>query len=202
MKKPFWHELPDAEIEKLIKKKVKIGYVLKNYAQPSWCTYPEALGGIMGCWSLTDNFDLRHSISPEYCKGCDCKRSEMRPIKFRAWSYSLQKMVYVSIEAMEAGLYPLDSSWDECIRPFDSEDSDCELMQFTGLLDKNGKEIWEGDIFKWRGHEVQNGKQIRPERKWLVEWDFETLFKTQNLIRNNGTVEVIGNIWENPSQAP
>ena len=68
--KLYWHELTDEHIKKLISQKKTVGYVLKNYRQPKWCSYPKALEGIMGCWSLTDG-ELRKKISVEYCKNCD-----------------------------------------------------------------------------------------------------------------------------------
>lgn len=70
----YWHELTDEEMQKLFDAKVTYGWTLKNIKQPDWCTYPNALEGTMGCWSLTDVKDLRKKISHEFCKDCDCYR--------------------------------------------------------------------------------------------------------------------------------
>lgn len=71
MQKKYFHEISDEEVKKLIKEKKTVGYLMKNYDQPKWCGYPNALEGVMGCWSLT-SFDLRKNISIGYCKSCDC----------------------------------------------------------------------------------------------------------------------------------
>lgn len=72
MKKPFWHRLPDCEIKRLLSEAVTVDFVLQNYRQPTWCNYQDALAGVMGCWSLTDNFGSRKSISKKFCSSCDC----------------------------------------------------------------------------------------------------------------------------------
>ena len=72
MSKRYWHKLRDSTIKKAIKNKMTVGEVMRRYKQPDWCGYPNALEGAMGCWSLVDALDLRHSISVEYCKNCDC----------------------------------------------------------------------------------------------------------------------------------
>ena len=71
---------------------------------------------------------------------------------------------------------------------------DVELMQFTGVKDKNGKEIYEGDITI-----CKYGPQIAMEVKWVDE-GFRTLGKYDGdnyvgFVKNNE--EVIGNIYEN-----
>ena len=66
--------------------------------------------------------------------------------------------------------------------------NECILMQFTGLNDKNGKDIYEGDILQ------DDEKHVEP---FAVEWN--DMKEYTNWYSSKGNVfEIIGNIYENP----
>ena len=109
----------------------------------------------------------------------------MRTVKFRAWDESQQYMAYQGTPDLET------------IQRFMYHFGDKKLMQFTGLHDKNGKEIYEGDILyhKIQGNRiVEFGSNLRSYAGYmLVNKDGMrgTLQDTESLY------EVIGNIYEN-----
>ena len=95
----------------------------------------------------------------------------MREIKFRAWN---------GVEMSE---------------PFDLNKGDPDtfplglpLMQYTGLKDKNGKEIYDGDILK---NEDYN-------RTRVMEWENDVVPFCFDYYESPGDWEIIGNIYENP----
>lgn len=109
----------------------------------------------------------------------------MREIKFRAWN---------GVEMSE---------------PFDLNKGDPDtfplglpLMQYTGLEDKNGKEIYEGDIIRlqplWEASVVEFGHQdIGHDFQGIGFYTREKNGGQFNLFANEET-EVIGNIYSNP----
>ena len=119
----------------------------------------------------------------------------MREVKFRAWDNNLKDFVNPDF------IHPLGNgnwSWWDDVNEIEACNGDgcgsqAYLMQFTGLLDKNGKEIWEGDIVKrWTAGTCP----IYP-----VEWGEIGWNPFENDLCNLGSVayyEVIGNIHENP----
>lgn len=78
-----------------------------------------------------------------------------------------------------------------------------ELMQFTGLTDKNGKEIYEGDIVTHNIYTKASGRTEKSEPN-AVYWNEETCgFETNKEGSYRAGMfyeeyEVIGNIYENP----
>lgn len=116
-----------------------------------------------------------------------------RQIKFRAWSEQDQKMY-------EFDLYnymSLNEDAQEDLCPCNTRSVAADLMQYTGLKDRLGKEIYEGDII-----ETENG-----DKRTIVYFDngFE-MRTTKGTRENNMTwyfrVTVIGNIYESPSLLP
>ena len=117
----------------------------------------------------------------------------MREIKFRAW-HKEKKIIseVLGIDILHKEIFFSNGDVDYC------EISDfkyIELMEYTGVKDKNGKEIYEGDIFHIGSKKIL----------YVVEWIDCGLKGRQ--IRNKSwiglnywkeDIEVIGNIYENP----
>ena len=117
----------------------------------------------------------------------------MRDIKFRAWIKSEGVMRdYGSIGYCAE--YDLLSFSGECgFNESYSLDS-FEVMQYTGLKDKNGKEIYEGDAFK-------DGDFIYIVEMNLGAWigNHHGLYMPlYDVYANDGDIDIIGNIHENP----
>lgn len=114
---------------------------------------------------------------------------KMREIKFRAWDKLNKEMFNVEfIDFQKKQVYRDVISY----RKFD----DIELMQYTGLKDKNNKEIYEGDIIVLRGSKYKVIFKTEGARFVLRNDEFELEITFIN--NNNERLEIIGNIYENP----
>lgn len=124
----------------------------------------------------------------------------MREIKFRAWDKTENKMAR-SVKEMRfnhKGLYAV--TLNHMGFEFKRRINDVILEQYTGLKDKNGKEIYEGDVVSdmWNNLYTpvfQNGIYMAYNPKHLgLKNDPSTQF---NIIWKDGC-EIIGNIHDNP----
>ncbi|SNU09713.1 phage uncharacterized protein TIGR01671 [Streptococcus equinus] len=123
----------------------------------------------------------------------------MRELKFRAWVKPEQRMI---------GVYEMTFIDNEFLIISDGMDfytnDEFKLMQFTGLKDKNGKEIYEGDIIKCSdGHDYYFGVVAydKDYGNFGVSEDndedmdpFGYLFEWKNVEE----LEVVGSKYENP----
>ena len=123
----------------------------------------------------------------------------MREIRFRAWNKDKKEMVFSSSDKAISFLGELI----ECVGSNDSGDQwdlmfskYYEIMQFTGLLDKNGKEIFEGDIVRHENGVVLGVVEFHAP-SFVMTVDNMDSFSTFNPYPTF-QLEVIGDIYSNP----
>ena len=124
----------------------------------------------------------------------------MREIKFRAWLKEKKEIVDVEeIDFMNKVINYIDNDYEnnrQEIRGAYFED--IELMQYTGLKDKNNKEIYEGDVLS-NGNDEKPYKVIFENGSFRAEFegDFEEYsFYLIDIVAQH--CEIVGNIYQNP----
>lgn len=119
-----------------------------------------------------------------------------REIKFRVWNG--HKMEYNVMTGFLGVFYVqgIDENDLACMSPFNTKyHDDAPIMQFTGLKDKHGKDIYEGDIFNFGDKNI----------KYVVQW-LDCGLKGKQIGSSSfvgfeywhDVLEVVGNIHENP----
>jgi len=105
----------------------------------------------------------------------------MREIKFRAWNTIQRQFV---------------KSWEVYLLEGDLNDNDADtiLLQYTGLKDKNNKEIFEGDIISKAGAFVVWNNELSC---WCFTFEGDE-DSTPLFYDRFSKLKVIGNIHENP----
>ncbi len=117
----------------------------------------------------------------------------MREIKFRIWDEVLMHMYTPEMNQKEPNLWAIPRAEGGILKK-----DDCILMQYTGLKDKNGKEIYEGDVLEWEDRRVIDSRVIEFSDGgfWLVGKTNEPW--RERFMPSEPTREIIGNIYENP----
>lgn len=122
----------------------------------------------------------------------------MREIKFRAWDKDGKEMIEANGFYQKAdpkisgnGLHLSDFLGINKDGTIGKEHENIVLMQYTGLKDKNGVEIYEGDL-------LENNGNKPAEVRFKNGCYFAGNYNTELWTFAGGNKEVIGNIYENP----
>ena len=135
-------------------------------------------------------------LSDKVCSSYNC----MREIKFRAWHKHFKQMSNTIMCLGDSYFgFPNRRELKYWLRA-----EEMEVMQFTGLEDRNGKGIWEGDVIHFRGWDFLIKVGFDPSITTIGFFyvrkakDKETAVEFKGGIDFLAGGEVIGNIYENP----
>ncbi len=126
----------------------------------------------------------------------------MREIKFRAWNKNFKKMYKIGQITLEKGTWNYEPDNREYIGMSIPYQPSFVLMQYTGLKDKNGKEIYEGDIVYIKGETELLDIKGKAEysdifAQYIITNTKNIAYETEAL-GDYENIEVIGNEFDNP----
>ncbi|WP_278559081.1 YopX family protein [Streptococcus constellatus] len=124
--------------------------------------------------------------------------------KFRAWDKKSKQIKNVEainlssrqVVLSEKALLEMGGMWSVCDMPTLLDD--VILMQSTGLFDKNGVEIFEGDVVGMRKHILANQHYYEVFKHRGGTFRLRNKFYGCELWLRHEHCEVLGNIYENP----
>ena len=133
-----------------------------------------------------------------------------RELKFRVWNTLTKKTYHTGFAVQANGHVTLDGSLikdDNLAAGWKIYENEGELIpqQFTSLKDKNGKEIYEGDIIEFSLKDFKQTYQIYWNQE-MLRWDYTSLkdniedpcaCEYDLFERNFSNSEIVGNIFEN-----
>ena len=122
---------------------------------------------------------------------------KIREFKFRVWSEDRKMFVMdgMSIEDIQ------EDATHSVHLPMLINQEECVWQQYTGLKDKNGKEIYEGDILQYTVPQVGSFKEKHATESGAVVFDrgvFWCNYPLYEIVSPDWNCTVIGNIFENP----
>lgn len=124
-----------------------------------------------------------------------------KDVEFRAWVKSKKQMVDVEtidLRYKNITFIEQDKEYNDVIRELTVSFKGVELMQYTGLKDKNGVKIFEGDILPiWENGENHLYKVVYDGDCFMLAM-LDSEQGSYPLSVKHKQSEVIGNIYENP----
>lgn len=122
----------------------------------------------------------------------------MKELKIKAWLKKEKKMV--SIIGIDFNYEYIRYTEDDNLFNSDykvAEFKDIELLQFTGLKDNGGQELYEADVIKFNdGVDDIYGLISYDDEDGTYRVSYENI--TEHLSEREGDFEIVGNIFENP----
>ncbi|HFU3705158.1 TPA: YopX family protein [Streptococcus suis] len=118
--------------------------------------------------------------------------------KFRAWDTFHNKWVKHFYITENGLIYNMEQPHRDLIGAVPIEQSGLIVMQSTELFDKNGKEIFEGDVVKLRYTISSDYEFFKVTRFRGGSWRIDNRRRGCELWLRNEECEIIGNIYENP----
>lgn len=121
--------------------------------------------------------------------------------KFRAWIFKEKMMIDVFFIDLKESIITVNIEGIESdtgfpILSYEEIGKDCALMQSIGIKDKNGKEIYEGDIMEFDFHDIGKQKAVVYFNQRYASFTLKPLDNFQYTDFQDGFV--LGNVYENP----
>ena len=128
----------------------------------------------------------------------------MREIKLRAWNPDVKKMIYGELVSDSLRYSTDDGEYFSLVASGEDRFGDYveyKLMQFTGIVGKNGNWIWEGDVVEsvdGKVFVVKFGNYRYAGNKYKVNGWYAIDEKSKSFIPLDFNFVSVGNIHENP----